>query len=88
LRFGRTLARLWLHVEQALASEGIRWSFSRISLFNSGSLSAHRRLGAVRRGTALFLVLGPAQLALLSVTPFVHASWASRLGPNIWLTPP
>ena len=88
LRFGRTLVRLWSHVDQAMASEGVRWSFSRISLFNSGSAAAHRRLGAVRRGTAVFLVLGPAQLALLSVAPFVHASWGNSAGPSIRLAPP
>lgn len=88
LRLGRTLARLWWHVDQALAAEGVRWSFSRISLFNSGSLGAHQRLGAVRLGTAIFLVLGPAQLALLSVAPFVHASWGNSPGPHIRLAPP
>lgn len=88
LRLGRTLARLWRHVDQTLADEGVRWSFSRISLFNSGSLAVHQRLGAVRLGTALFLVLGPAQLALLSVAPFVHASWGNSPGPCIRLAPP
>jgi len=88
LRLGRTLARLWWHVDQALAAEGVRWSFSRISLFNSGSLGAHQRLGAVRLGTAVFLELGPAQLTLLSVAPFVHASWGNSPGPHIRLAPP
>ena len=88
LRLGRTLARLWWHVDQALAGEGVRWCFSRISLFNSGSLAAHQRLGAVRLGTAVFLVLGPAQLAVLSVAPFVHASWGNSPGPQIRLAPP
>jgi hypothetical protein len=88
LRLGRTLARLWWHVDKAMACEGVRWSFSRISLFNSGSLGAHQRLGAVRLGSALFLVLGPLQLALFSVSPFVHASWGSNPGPRIRLSPP
>jgi hypothetical protein len=88
LRLGRTLARMWWHVDQSMAAEGVRWSFSRISLFNSGSLGAHQRLGAVRVGTALFLVCGPAQLALLSVAPFVHGSWRTGPGPAITLTPP
>lgn len=88
LRLGRTLARLWWHVDRSMATEGVRWSFSRISLFNSGSLGAHQRLGAVRVGTALFLVCGPAQLALLSNAPFVHGSWRAGPGPTITLTPP
>jgi hypothetical protein len=88
LRLGRTLARLWRHVDQAMAREGVRWSFSRISLFNSGSLGAHERLGAIRVGSAAFLVLGSFQLSIYSAQPFLHASWGTRPGPCINLTPP
>jgi hypothetical protein len=88
LRLGRTLARLWWHVDRAMAREGVRWSFSRISLFNPGSLGAHQRLGAVRLGSAVFFVIGPLQLAMFSVAPFIHASWGSNPGPRIRLAPP
>ena len=53
-RFGRTLARLWAHANHELASQGIRWSFSRISAFNKSSITAHSRLGTVICHTALF----------------------------------
>jgi hypothetical protein len=88
LRLGRTLARLWKHVDEALTSEGLRWSFSRISMFNSRSLRAHERLGAVRIGSAVFVVLGPMQLSILSARPYVHASWRPSPGPTIHLAPP
>jgi hypothetical protein len=85
-RVGRTLARLWSHVDQALAREGVRWSFSRISAFNRDSLAAHARLGTVDCGSALFVVLGPLQLALLPGPPWLHVSL--RRAPRIRLAAP
>jgi hypothetical protein len=85
-RVGRTLARLWSHVDQGLAREGVRWSFSRISAFNRESLAAHARLGTVDCGTALFVVLGPLQAALLPAFPWLHLSL--RRAPRIVLAPP
>lgn len=64
-RLGRTMARLWSHVDAGLAAEGVRWSCSRISAFNAASLASHARLGLAPLGSALFLVLGPLQLAWL-----------------------
>jgi hypothetical protein len=63
-RLGRTMARLWKSVDDRLAAEGARWTFSRISLFNAASLNSHARLGAVRVGSAVFVVIGPGQLGL------------------------
>ncbi len=87
-RLGRTLARLWKAVENQLVAQGVTWSFSRISLFNSGSIGAHERLGAVRLGHALFLVLGPVQCAWLPSSPFVHISFDERRRPKIQLRAP
>jgi hypothetical protein len=74
LRMGRTLARLWKHVDAELAAEGIFWSLSRISAFNRGSSGAHARMGAIEVGRVCFVVVGPAQLALLNRPPYVHLS--------------
>lgn len=87
-RLGRTMARLWKHVDAALARDGVRWSFSRISRFNATSLGAHQRLGAIQVGSAVFVVLGSLQLALLSFRPFLHVSFGAADGPNIRLSPP
>jgi hypothetical protein len=88
LRLSRTLARLWKHVDAALAADGVKWSFSRISVFNNASVSAHQRLGAVKVGRASFILLGPLQLSLLSSRPFVHLSARAGRGPRIHLYPP
>lgn len=62
LRMGRTMARLWRAVDDDLAARGVRWSFSRINRFNSASVRAHQRLGAVEFGRVAFWVLGRWQL--------------------------
>jgi hypothetical protein len=87
-RFGRTLARLWQAVDAHLAAQGVQWSFSRISAFNAASIAAHGRLGTVDCGSATFLCVGPLQLSLLSMRPFVHLSWSSRQRPSIRLPLP
>lgn len=87
-RIGRTMARLWSHVDAELAATGVRWSFSRISAFNPGSRSSHARLGAVDCGSALFLLAGPLQLALLPAWPYVHLSANPARAPVLRLSPP
>jgi hypothetical protein len=84
-RIGRTMARLWAHVDAALAAEGVRWSFSRISAFNAVSLASHARLGVVRCGQATFLCIGRWQCALLPQG--LHGS-AGRRVPELRLRPP
>lgn len=87
-RAGRTLGRLWKAVDVALGAEGVRWSFSRISLFNPASVQAHERLGAVHLATGIFAVLGPVQLSLFSKAPFIHFGVRSGQRPRLRLTPP
>lgn len=64
LRLGRTMSRLWKAVDDALAAEGVAWSFSRINRFNTASIRSHERLGAVTVGDLLVLRLPRAQLSL------------------------
>ncbi|MFY7855052.1 MAG: hypothetical protein ACOVQT_02835 [Rubrivivax sp.] len=87
LRLGRAMARLWKAVDADMAAQGVRWSFSRISMFNPESLNSHARLGARPVGWAVFFCAGPAQLALLPRAPWVHVS-ARRGGPVLALRPP
>lgn len=87
-RLGRTLALLWKAADERMASEGVHWTFSRISSFNAESLASHTRLGAVPVAHAIFLVVGPAQLALFSRHPFVHLSMHARSRPSLAVAPP
>lgn len=71
-RMGRTLARLWDAANEALAKEGKRWSFSRISAFNQQSLAAHGRMGLQKIESLTFVCFGSVQLTLMSAWPYFH----------------
>jgi hypothetical protein len=88
LRLGRTLGRLWKGVDGILASQGVRWSFSRISRFNTASITTHTRLGARKMGSATFFVCGRLQLMVASLRPWVHLSLSDGARPTLRLTPP
>ncbi len=75
LRLGRTMGRLWKAVDDTLAAEGVRWSFSRINRFNAASVRSHQRLGAATVGRAGFADLFGLQLALLDRPRRLKASW-------------
>lgn len=87
-RYGRTLARLWSAANVHLAADGVRWSFSRISTFNTESMRSHARLGIRRLFTANFICFGKLQIAIVSVSPFVHISLSSGSRPTLGLAPP
>lgn len=87
-RLGRTFARLWDAANQDLAGEGFRWSFSRISAFNPGSLAAHRRMGMEILFSATFICLGRVQFALIGASPFLHLSWSGASRPVLTLQLP
>ena len=69
-------------------TQGVRWSFSRIALLNPGSMAAHQRMGARRVGLAVFLVTGPVQLSVFSVTPYVHLGVTRKQRPKVQLFVP
>lgn len=86
-RLGRTFGRLWDTANRRLSADGVRWSFSRISAFNTESLAAHRRMGMRTLFTATFVCLGPVQLTLAGAAPFVHLGWSEGSRPVIRLHP-
>jgi len=73
-RMTRAFVQLWEAANEYLRRHGYRWTASRISAFNPASLASHKRFGAEHRHTAFFLVVGPFQLTLLSLPPYVHVS--------------
>jgi hypothetical protein len=81
LRLGRLFARLWDFANRELRARGYRWTLSRISAFNAGSLAAHQRLGARRVGSALFIVAGSVQVSFASCAPYVHIGWREDMRP-------
>ena len=88
LRLGRTMGRLWKAVDDALAAEGVRWSYSRINRFSARSVQSHQRLGAVTVARVVFVVLGPLQLAFGGRGIGVQLHGPRGRGPEIRLHPP
>ena len=87
-RLSRVFMRLWEAANRRLAGRGVRWSYSRISAFNPGSIRSHRGLGARRLHSATFLCVGSLQLGFFSLAPFVHLWWPGRTPPVLRLRPP
>jgi hypothetical protein len=87
-RGGRALARMWKAVDSALGAAGVRWSFSRISLFNAASISTHARLGARPVGHAIFLIFGPVQICASTIKPYFHVCLDNKSRPELVLRAP
>ena len=73
-RLSLTFARLWDEANRTLTKTGIRWTCSRISAFNVGSLKIHARLGTVPLGSAVFFCVGRWQITVASIRPYIHLS--------------
>ncbi|MGK2951727.1 MAG: N-acetyltransferase family protein [Thiobacillus sp.] len=74
-RLGYTFLKLWDTANAHLREHGVRWSLSRISAFNAGSLSSHSKLGARPIGSATFIIAGPLQIMTSSLSPKFHLSF-------------
>lgn len=83
-RFGYTFVKLWDAANAYLRARGTRWSLSRISAFNAGSLASHAKLGAQPIGRATFVIAGPLQIMWSSFAPRFHVSFGSAR-PNLLL---
>lgn len=73
-RLGWTFRRLWDEARAVLVARGVRWSCSRISAFNPGSLRAHARIGTAPLGSAVFLRCGRWQWMAATLAPYFHLS--------------
>ncbi|WP_432377866.1 hypothetical protein [Duganella sp. P38] len=82
-RLGWVFRRLWESARHHLRQRDIRWTCSRISAFNAGSLRAHAQIGVVRLGHALFLRCGGWQWMVASMRPYVHLSRSSNVFPQL-----
>lgn len=87
-RIGRTFARLWEAANEHLSSQGVKWSISRISAFNPGSLQAHTKLGMRLLFSATFLCLGPVQIMTIGKKPYIYISLSSRSTPILKIATP
>lgn len=84
-RIGLTFPSLWDKANEILRENGIKWSCSRISAFNIGSLESHARLGALVMSSAFFVCGGKWQVTLASISPYLHLSLNSSSYPKFSL---
>lgn len=73
-RHTRAFVALWNAAAEHMRRNGIDWTMSRISAFNPGSISAHRRLGAREVGSASFILIGRVQLMVTNLRPRLRLS--------------
>lgn len=88
LRLGRTLSRLWSAVDASLSASGVQWTFSRINRFNTASVKAHLRLGALEVGRLVFVTIGRLQLTWRPGQLIPRPSWGPGSAPVIRLKVP
>ena len=86
-RNGIVFAKLWQAAHAHLQEVGGRWTCSRITRNNSGSLAAHRRLGAVAVGNAVFVCARQWQVAWCG-RPRLHFSRDPADMPHMTIRPP
>lgn len=86
-RNGIAFLKLWDEANRFLIAHQIRWSLSRISAFNSGSILSHARMGTQRIGAVTFLSIGSWQIAVSTVPPYLHFSTHAGSLPTYVLNP-
>jgi hypothetical protein len=86
-RAGIAFSGIWQNANQHLASQGIAFSFSRVSRFNLASRRAHARLGARTLGWGVFLRLGPLELMTSSLAPYVSMTLGRHRRVTLHLRP-
>lgn len=87
-RLSPVFLKLWDEASVKLTTEGVGWSFSRISAFNALSLSSQKRMGALVIGWAVFMRLGLMQLTVASLFPYIHISLSENKFPIFTLQLP
>lgn len=73
-RFGIGFIGLWDGANAYLRRNGVDFTCSRVSRFNTGSRQSHEHLGWKRVGKALFLCGSSSQLMIASLKPYFHFS--------------
>jgi hypothetical protein len=87
-RVGFGFARLWDEANAYLRARGLHWSISRINVLNTKSLAAHDKLGIRTLATAVFMRLGPLQIMLTDIAPFIGLSLSEVSAPTLRLHAP
>jgi hypothetical protein len=89
-RLGVGFLGVWHGANETLAPRGVRYTFSRLTRFNTASRRAHAHLGWKRVGQGVFLQAWGLELMAATVAPYVACTLESRvtlrLGPEALAT--
>ena len=86
-RLGLGFAAVWHGANEHLRSQGIRYTFSRLTRFNVASRRSHDHLGWKRVGQAVILRAGPVELMGATIAPFFHLTWTAGRRATLTLRP-
>lgn len=86
-RMGIGFMGVWHGANRHLWDRGIRYTFSRLTRFNTASRRSHARLGWKRVGHAVFLKLWRLQLMASTLRPYLHVGVGRRSAPRLALNP-
>jgi hypothetical protein len=74
-RLGIGFLGVWHMMNETLAPQGVRYTFSRLTRFNLASRRAHAHLGWKRVGSAVFVQAWRTELMLATMAPWVALTW-------------
>jgi hypothetical protein len=86
-RMGIAFMAIWHGANRYLWERGIRFTFSRLTRFNTASRRSHARLGWKRVGTQVVLQMWGVELMISSLRPFVWLSASASTRPRMRLSP-
>lgn len=86
-RMGFSFVGMWDGASRFLRERGVRYTFSRLTRFNTASRRAHDHLGWKRIGRALFLKLWSVEIMFSDLKPWCHVSLGEAGRVPIALTP-
>lgn len=87
-RMGVAFVAVWNAANAWLHAQGVRHSFSRMTRYNLPSRRAHRRLGSLCVGRAVFLQLGRLECMAATLPPYAGLSLRRTGRPRLVLSPP
>jgi hypothetical protein len=82
-RLGFTFARLWDECNSYLLAKNVNWTYSCVSAFNLSAIRAHQRMGMRKMHKLVFWAVGPVELMLANVAPYVALSLSRSTFPLI-----
>ena len=86
-RMGVGFAAVWQAANSHLRSQGVNYSFSRVTRFNLASRRAHARLGCRRLGRAVFFKAGALECMVATVAPYLAVSWGGSSQARLRMAP-